>query len=106
MDKDADKFSNQKLEGINPAGFRIKGGIGYETKDTFQQSARANKSGDGTVPYCSLNYVTYWEKLSKEEDIPLKNVHIVEIEGAEHREMLIDPIVTFQILNKVCKKVK
>merc|ERR1711879_310805 len=87
LDAASDKYTNQKIAGINPRGLRINGGIGYETKNTFQPSARANKSGDGTVPYCSLNYGTYWEELSKESNIPLKNVRTTEIEGADHREM-------------------
>ena len=37
----------------------------------------------GNIEIIRLNYA--WEKLSKKGDIPFKNVHIVEIDGAEHR---------------------
>lgn len=106
LDSAADKFNYEKIAGINPTGLRISGGIGFETKNTFQPSARANKSGDGTVPYCSLNYGSYWEELAKEGNIPLKNVRTVEIEAAEHREMLSNPAVFEGILHFVCKKAK
>ena len=104
LDPDSDVFSNQKIGRINPRGLSIVGGIGYETKDTFQASARVNKSGDGTVPYCSLSYATYWEQLAKTTDIPLKHVKTIEIDAAEHREMLSNQAVIRAILHLVCTK--
>jgi hypothetical protein len=61
-------------------------GIGYETKDTVQGTLRSStglhghRSGDGTVPYVSLNYCTEWR-----QDLELR---IEELEGVEHREIL------------------
>ena len=61
-------------------------GIGYETKDTVQGTLRSStglhghRSGDGTVPYVSLNYCTEWR-----QDLELR---VEELEGVEHREIL------------------
>lgn len=42
-------------------GYKCRGGIGYETKDTPQRLLRGEKkSGDGTVPYASLYYCSKW----------------------------------------------
>ena|SRR3990167_11377547 len=77
----------------------------YETKLTFQPLARTNKSGDGTVPYCSLNYCSVWKEYAAEHNLPYcQNVQIVEIEGADHREMLAHPAVFDSIINFVCTK--
>ena len=130
LDSSADKYSGGRIKGINPSGLRISGGIGYfffqflkkfsfslpnhlnsylypryETKSTFQPFARTNKSGDGTVPYCSLNYCAVWKEYAAEHNLPhCQNVHITEIEGADHREMLNHPAVFDAILNLVCTK--
>lgn len=36
-------------------------GIAYETSVTFQPLAEKRISGDGTVPYASLNYCSQWK---------------------------------------------
>eukprot|EP00009_Paramoeba_aestuarina_P007460 CAMPEP_0201517742 /NCGR_PEP_ID=MMETSP0161_2-20130828/8786_1 /ASSEMBLY_ACC=CAM_ASM_000251 /TAXON_ID=180227 /ORGANISM="Neoparamoeba aestuarina, Strain SoJaBio B1-5/56/2" /LENGTH=348 /DNA_ID=CAMNT_0047915347 /DNA_START=964 /DNA_END=2007 /DNA_ORIENTATION=+ len=41
-------------------GFVAKEGFVYETKSTYQQFVKSTKSGDGTVPYCSLAYHKIW----------------------------------------------
>ncbi|ELR22939.1 phospholipid:sterol acyl transferase [Acanthamoeba castellanii str. Neff] len=67
-------------------GYTMREGIGYETKDTVQGTLRSStglhghRSGDGTVPYVSLNYCTEWR-----QDLELR---IEELEGVEHREIL------------------
>ena len=33
-------------------------------KDTYQSIARLNRSGDGTVPYCSLAYGLAWKEVN------------------------------------------
>lgn len=76
-------------------GYVLEGGILKETSSTEQLIAGADRfrhssaardfkkcSGDGTVPYYSLQHVRTWEKASK--------VSVSEIEGAEHREILAD----------------
>ena len=42
--------------------------------------------GDGTVPYASLSYASYWQKTI--EVVPY------ELPGAEHREILKDKTFT------------
>lgn len=67
--------------------FVCHGGIAYETKNTAQNKLRGKKrGGDGTVPYASLSYCLHWKN---EID-----VHVEELEGAEHREILKDKTFT------------
>ena len=47
----------------------------------FEEKSKDYPSGDGTVPYWSLNYVRKW----KSKDC---TVDIEEIPNAEHREIL------------------
>ena len=35
-------------------------GVAYETKHTYQPTIRRPKSGDGTVPYSSMNHASTW----------------------------------------------
>uniref|UniRef100_A0A7S3PN78 Uncharacterized protein n=1 Tax=Aplanochytrium stocchinoi TaxID=215587 RepID=A0A7S3PN78_9STRA len=66
-------------------GYKHKNGILYETKDTPQISVDGSiiyKSGDGTVPYASLQHVFRWKSSC--------NVEARELEGVEHRAMLND----------------
>jgi len=104
LDSSADAYSQKKFTGVNPRGFKISGGIGFETKATFQPSVGMNKSGDGTVPYCSLNLAeSSWRKYAEQNHLPIK-IQTFEIEGAEHREMLNNAAVTNCILDLVCVK--
>lgn len=73
-------------------GFIVKGGILMETKETrqrvvfderYKDEQFRNSSGDGTVPYWSLQHVNTWSNKCV--------VDIDEIEGADHREILADP---------------
>ena len=57
-------------------GFEVKGGIIFETQTDDRPS------GDGTVPYWSLNYAKNWRSSCE--------VTIDEVEGAEHRDILAD----------------
>jgi hypothetical protein len=69
----------------NP-GYNVKGGIIYEDKSTPQTLHGSNeciyRSGDGTVPYWSLQHCRSWQGPC--------DVTVDEIEGAEHREILGD----------------
>eukprot|EP00009_Paramoeba_aestuarina_P010426 CAMPEP_0201535998 /NCGR_PEP_ID=MMETSP0161_2-20130828/60674_1 /ASSEMBLY_ACC=CAM_ASM_000251 /TAXON_ID=180227 /ORGANISM="Neoparamoeba aestuarina, Strain SoJaBio B1-5/56/2" /LENGTH=109 /DNA_ID=CAMNT_0047941459 /DNA_START=360 /DNA_END=685 /DNA_ORIENTATION=- len=91
MDMSADRYSGKKLAGLNPRGLVIQEGIAYETPETFQHSTKEHKSGDGTVPYCSLSYA---------ERVWSDSVHVyaIEIEEAEHREMLNNEAVLNALL--------
>jgi hypothetical protein len=73
---------------IRDKNFDIDGGIVYETPNTKQQLVDApeetvRRSGDGTVPYQSLRYSKSWES-----ETCLSQV--VEVPGAEHRDILND----------------
>jgi len=60
-------------------------GILFETKDTPQtvvDEGIVTCSGDGTVPYWSLQHVNTWKDKC--------NVEVIELEGARHREILAD----------------
>ncbi|GKY96096.1 hypothetical protein MPSEU_000569800 [Mayamaea pseudoterrestris] len=66
------------------ASHRVMNGIIFETKTTpfcMDGSTTIRRSGDGTVPYWSLQHVRSWAS-------PTCNVQVNEIEGAEHREIL------------------
>eukprot|EP00339_Tiarina_fusa_P000587 CAMPEP_0117006666 /NCGR_PEP_ID=MMETSP0472-20121206/6813_1 /TAXON_ID=693140 ORGANISM="Tiarina fusus, Strain LIS" /NCGR_SAMPLE_ID=MMETSP0472 /ASSEMBLY_ACC=CAM_ASM_000603 /LENGTH=969 /DNA_ID=CAMNT_0004708197 /DNA_START=770 /DNA_END=3679 /DNA_ORIENTATION=- len=105
LDSSADKFTGRKIGGINPKGLAISGGIGYENQNTFQTAGNVNRSGDGTVPFCSLAFPkTFWRPLAQEGNIPLKNLINIEVEGAEHRTMLNDPAVFEHIFHMLCSK--
>jgi hypothetical protein len=66
------------------SGYTVKGGLMFETKHTLQTVAGGRRvSGDGTVPYWSLQHPKSWEGPSCE-------VSVVELEGAGHREILAD----------------
>ena len=95
LDPSVDKASGKKLAGINPRGLLIQDGIAYEGSDTYQPSIFACKSGDGTVPFCSLNYA----EIAWSRDV---HVYTVEVEDAEHREMLNNDACIGEILNLVC----
>jgi hypothetical protein len=67
------------------SGYTVKGGVMFETKHTKQTVAGGRRvSGDGTVPYWSLQHAKSWQGPSCE-------VSVVELEGAGHREILADP---------------
>ena len=104
LDSSADQYSGKKIAGINPRGLKITGGIGFETKTTYQPSTRVNKSGDGTVPYCSLNLAeSNWRDYAARNNLPIQ-IQTFEIEGAEHREMLCHGGVTNKVIDLVCIK--
>jgi hypothetical protein len=64
--------------------YTVKGGILMETNRTPQTAAGGRKvSGDGTVPYWSLQHCKTWMG-------PNIDVTVVEIDQAEHREILAD----------------
>ena len=65
-------------------GYITKNGILLETKQT-KQPMEENRavSGDGTVPYWSLQHVKTWQG-------PSCDVSVVELDKAEHREILAD----------------
>jgi hypothetical protein len=66
------------------SGYTVRGGLMFETKHTKQTVAGGRcVSGDGTVPYWSLQHAKSWHGPSCE-------VSVLELEGAEHREILAD----------------
>lgn len=71
LDKDARLNNGLK-------GYTIKNGILSETK------YKTKKSGDGTVPYWSLQHCRTWQG----EGVKKCDVKVHEIEGAEHRAIL------------------
>ena len=86
-----DRYAKGKLND----GLVLENGILKETSDTpqilcgptnFLSSALAKEmvrcSGDGTVPYWSLQHVRTWGRQC--------NVSVTELDGAEHREILND----------------
>ncbi|PRP78239.1 hypothetical protein PROFUN_13849 [Planoprotostelium fungivorum] len=77
-----DSEVNMELDGLT-----VKGGIGYETSSTTQSMSRfgGKASGDGTVPYISLNYPQFWMESNKNKDV---SIEMHEIQGAEHRNIL------------------
>eukprot|EP00529_Nitzschia_sp_RCC80_P014051 CAMPEP_0113478794 /NCGR_PEP_ID=MMETSP0014_2-20120614/20950_1 /TAXON_ID=2857 /ORGANISM="Nitzschia sp." /LENGTH=746 /DNA_ID=CAMNT_0000372017 /DNA_START=517 /DNA_END=2757 /DNA_ORIENTATION=- /assembly_acc=CAM_ASM_000159 len=69
-------------------GYQMKGGILFETPDSTQRvvgGKQRNVSGDGTVPYWSLEHSKSWNGIDG------RVVTVVELEKAEHREILADP---------------
>ena len=80
-----DDHKVEKMHTLDPSarlvstkgGLTLKGGILMETEKG------AGKSGDGTVPFASMNHCRTWEKEGCE-------VKVVELEGADHREILAD----------------
>jgi len=76
LDCDAKLSDNSKADGL-----KVKGGILYETNKMKQADGRLC-SGDGTVPYYSLSYVTTWKESCQ--------VEVSEIDKADHREILAD----------------
>ena len=81
-------------------GYRIQKGILEETKKTRQAIVGSGEtktaSGDGTVPYYSLQHVRNWAKEGCE-------VQVTELDGAEHREILADKRFHDALLSYVVK---
>jgi hypothetical protein len=89
LNKDKHRMDlDKKLDGTLEQfpGYQFTKGTGYETLNTPQANIEkftgfgGSKSGDGTVPYDSLNYCLKWrEKLDLE---------VMELERAEHRDIV------------------
>eukprot|EP01094_Clydonella_sp_ATCC50884_P019594 TRINITY_DN3870_c0_g1_i2.p1 TRINITY_DN3870_c0_g1~~TRINITY_DN3870_c0_g1_i2.p1 ORF type:complete len:791 (-),score=263.20 TRINITY_DN3870_c0_g1_i2:193-2565(-) len=87
---------SQRMTPNNPSALKIVNGVGYEISDTPQPFLEgASRSGDGTLPYSSMAYARVWQQ---EEGA---NVDIIEVEGAEHREMMSDECIIYHILQYV-----
>jgi len=66
------------------SGYKIQNGLLYETPQTRQAVADGTTvCGDGTVPYWSLQHCKTWKS-------PERQVTVVELDKAEHREILAD----------------
>jgi hypothetical protein len=83
-------------------GYICKNGIIWETKETSYEIKSAdggvmnvNCSGDGTVPYWSLQHAREW--------IGQCDVTVDEIEGANHREILADERFHAVVLDYITK---
>ena len=72
------------------ARFTTKHGI------LFENQTEEKKSGDGTVPYWSLNHVEQWKTSCR--------VSVEELEGAEHREILADKRLHQILIDYCCAK--
>lgn len=80
-----DNHQIEKMHTLDPSarlatrkgGLTLKGGILLETEKG------AGKSGDGTVPFASMDHCRSWNKDGCE-------VKVVELQGADHREILAD----------------
>ena len=73
-------------------GFLAKHGIIFEVPDRDEDI----QSGDGTVPYASLAYHKKWENT-----LGAPTITSVEIEGADHREMLSMPLVIGSLVRHI-----
>eukprot|EP01094_Clydonella_sp_ATCC50884_P022494 TRINITY_DN5186_c0_g1_i2.p1 TRINITY_DN5186_c0_g1~~TRINITY_DN5186_c0_g1_i2.p1 ORF type:complete len:1026 (-),score=294.33 TRINITY_DN5186_c0_g1_i2:182-3052(-) len=92
LDKSMDRESGRPTPN-NPSGLKISGGIGYETSDTAQPMLEGNaRSGDGTLPYSAMAYARTWQRDDH------GHVDIIEIEAADHREMMSDDRVLYHML--------
>jgi len=80
-DKTADRLSNRR-SADNPAGLFIAEGRLYETATTVQPLSRSCGSGDGTVPYASLNQPRSWLRDIPRQDRP--NVCFAELPKVGH----------------------
>lgn len=73
------------LKGLD--GYTIEGGIVRETKDSTQtivDGTTETISGDGTVPYWSLQHCRTWQG----KGVKTCDVKVYELPGAEHRAIL------------------
>ena len=82
--------SHNKVGEKKQARFTIKHGI------LFENPAEEKQSGDGTVPYWSLNLIEKWRGSC--------HVSIEELEGAEHREILADKRLHQILVDYCCSK--
>ena len=69
----------------------MKGGVLLETEKG------AGKSGDGTVPFASMNHCRTWANDGCK-------VKVVELQGADHREILADSNFHQTVLKHVVSK--
>lgn len=85
--------------------YLIDGGIAFETESTpqhfsklFRKSVLA-KSGDGSIPYSSLTWPIFWRDEAK-----LEQLDMIEVYGAEHRELLNTRIMSHFVSMAVCER--
>jgi len=87
------RVDTQTKLGTNAGGHKLKKGALMEDASTPQinllTGERVKCSGDGTVPYYSLQQAQVWAKEVADADTEDK-VKVEEIDGAEHRAMLND----------------
>jgi hypothetical protein len=81
-----------------PDGIRIEGGVVYETPSALQQSLANNwtkqcRSGDGVVPYSSLQKPLQWIREGS-------HVDVVEVNGAGHYDILEHPTLLQKLISK------
>ena len=78
------KLDSKAMLWDKKAGYVVKDGILMETSKTPQAVANGRQvSGDGTVPFWSLQHCQTWKA-------PDREVTVVELDKAEHREILAD----------------
>ena len=93
---------------VDHPGFKAKGGIVYEvphktpqaddpTVPLDQMTYNTRASGDGTVCYWSMRWPVTWQKQGF-------TVNPVEVEGADHRNIVGNPVCLEAILGECCYK--
>jgi hypothetical protein len=90
-------FKLDRKASLDPKmGYVVEGGLLLETSKTHQRAADGRQaSGDGTVPYWSLQHCKTWKA-------PDREVTVVELERAEHRGILADSRFHEELL-KYCR---
>ena len=78
---------------LSHSEYIVKNGLLMETPKTKQVVAKNRRvSGDGSVPYWSLQHVNTWKKTDRE-------VTVVELTKAEHHGILLDPRLHRELLS-------
>jgi hypothetical protein len=83
--------------------WKLLDGIFYENSNTMQPNIKASvgvedaRSGDGTVPYSSLNFCSKWA-----DSIP--ELTIDELHHVEHRSILGNRLFWKKVLLYVCRR--
>jgi len=89
--------SSSRIKSSSKAGgISMRGGLILETSETYNSTCKG-KAGDGTVPYYSMDHCRKWQGLACD-------VQVIELEGADHREILADERFHKIILDNVTIK--
>ena len=80
-----DDHKVEKMHTLDPSARLVsdKGGLTLKSGVLLETEKGAGKSGDGTVPFASMDHCRSWDKHGCK-------VTVVELQGADHREILAD----------------